>query len=435
MDKKYSMFPSGKIVAIGEDGIPKKASKGEEISYLISLLPKTYKDEKIEKVMFDPEDGCVHGKTASYHIKKKVVAQQSTNKTEPVDGSQKVKETKVPRSKEKAKPETSSIVEDRPDVGKPTDVRQDGYQRGKGGEDLHTDVVPRSKSNSGLKGSNKTDFEVEEADKATSGNPDSYVQDFTKSEKPAAAGSEANHAAGTEIEIRSDQEIYENLKLSAKDDDKCSKCECDPCKCKKDDKEDDKDDDKEDKKDDDKDDKKDKKKGKLPPWLDKYNKDEEKEASVDAEELKEVQAEVLEKDKEISTLRLKAGRIKEATVYALTLLKLNPAKYSDPDTFTEFINSTAEVMSVEAIKTASEETKILLAEKQRINKSVIKEAAVEGPNSGDSGIVTIINTIDPDEGRFEKEVSSDDLKQILMSGTRLGRAMEDYETYVPSEPK
>ena len=427
------MFPNGTIVSI-VDGIPKKASKQEQVEHLSSLLPKTYKDEAIEHIMFNPKDGCVYGKTASRTIKK-VVAQQATHHQEPVDGVQKEKSTKVPRKPEKAKPETGKVTKDRPDVGKPTEVRQDGYQRGSGGEDLHTDVVPRS-SDDGV-GGKKTKFEKEKGDKATSGNPDSYVQKFEDGEKPAAAGSEENHAASHDIQINNDQLIYQNLKLSGKDE----KGVCDGtgkeeggkginCKDKEDDK-----DDKNNK--DDKDEKKDdKKKGKLPPWLDKNNKDgEEKEASVDAEELKEALAEIEAKDIELNSLKLQAERTKEATAYALSLLKLNPAKYANTETFTSFIQATVEAMSIESIKTATEETKVLLAEKQRIDESVIKSAVIDGRDSVEAGVVTVLNTIDPEEERFSKAASNSDIKNVLMSGTRLGRAMEGYETYVPSEPR
>ena len=435
MSKKYTMFPSGKIVAIS-GGIPKKASKEEQVDYLASLLPGTYKGEKIEQVRFDPTDGFVHGRTASHHIRKKVTfAQQATHHNEPIDGTQNVKETKVPRNKAKSNPE---IDPGDKSVKNPTKVRSEGYELGTGAEDNHTDVVPRSKGNSGLKGSTKTTYEDESGDKQTSGNPDTYVQTVEKSQKPASAGSEENHAtAGSEIKIKSEQEIYQNLKLSGKlppwleknkkDDDDDEKDD-DKKKDKKKDKKDD--DDKDEKKDDDK---KDKKKGNLPPWLNKNKKD--KEASVDEEELREVQAELLERDKEITSLKLIAGRTKEATAYALSLLKLNPAKYSAADVFTDLIEKTASSMSIESIRTASEEMKVLFAEKQRIDESIIKEASVEGPNSGDGGIITSLNTIDPNDGRFQKEASTDELSKIMMSGTKLGRAMEDYDTYVPSEPR
>lgn len=64
---------------------------------------------------------------------------------------------------------------------------------GDGGSD--ESIVPRSKGNSGMEGQDKTDFEDELADDATSGNPDSYVQDFTPSEKASPAGSKENHCA------------------------------------------------------------------------------------------------------------------------------------------------------------------------------------------------------------------------------------------------
>lgn len=403
MAKKYSMFPSGVIVDV-TDGIPKKASKQEQIQHLASMLPGTYKGEKVEQVSYDPKTGCVYGKTASKTIKKTIFAQQVTDQAEPVDGSQ--KEVKVPQNESKAKPETSKITKDRPDVAKPEKVRDKEYQRGTGGENLHTNVVPRDGSGDGV-GGKKVKFDKENADKATSGNPDSYVQEFTDSEKGSPAGSEKNHTAGTEIEIKSDQTMYQDLKLSSKDED---------------------------------DEKEDKKEKKLPSWLkkgdddedEKEEKKEDKEASAKIDELKKKLAAA---EKEITGLKLTAGRTKEATVYALSLLRLNASKYSNPDTFTNFIETTANNMSMQAIKTATDETRTLLAEKQRLDDSVIKEASVTGQNSSDGGVVTMLNTVDPEDTRFEKTASKDDLKNILMSGTKLGRDVASWADYTPSQPR
>lgn len=430
MDKNTQMFPSGAIVSI-DGGIPKQASNKDKVAHLASLLPDSYKGEKIEHVMYNPKDGCVYGKTASKTIKKEIFAQSTQqDQTMPLDGTQKQKDNKVPSKPAKAKPETTKVTKDRPDVGKPTEVIKGGPERGSGSEDLHTDVVPRS-SDDGV-GGKKTKFEKEKADKATSGNSDTYVQKGVDSPKGSPAGSEANHAAGSEIKINHDQVIYQNLKLSKKDnddDDNDNPFE------KKDDKDDKKD--KKDKKDD-------KKKDNLPPWLNKKDGDDDDDddtdkeaASLMAEELKEASLEIEAKDKEINQLRMMAGRTKEATLYALSLLKLNPKKYANADTFSEFIETTASKQSIDSIKTAAEEVKTLIAEKQNINEAVIKSATVEGQNSVEAGIVTIMNTIDPDEGRFDKTASSkDDLKNILMANTKLGRDVADWDAnYVASTPR
>ena len=76
---------------------------------------------------------------------------------------------------------------DNKSVKKPIEIRTKEYKKGPGGEDLHTNIPRDSGDGAGGK---KTTYEKETSDKAKSGNPDTYVQDFTKSEKPAAAGSE-----------------------------------------------------------------------------------------------------------------------------------------------------------------------------------------------------------------------------------------------------
>ncbi len=422
---KTSMFSNGTVLVYEGDGKVRKASKEENSAYLASLLPASYKGEQLQQVKFDPKDGCVYGKYATKQVKKTVFAQQSTNKTEPVDGTQKAKDTKVPRDKSKAAPETDAVSKDRPDVKTPKEVRTKEYQRGNGGEDLHTEVVPRSKGNSGLEGREKTTFEKEEADSATSGNPDSYVQDFTAAKSPEKAGSEMNHAAGTEIQFKSDQSIYQNLGLTTTAGEQ-------PPWLKKDKKDDDG---KEEDKDDEKDEKKEKK-GNKPPWLDGKSGDaeeddeEEKEEKKDKKAASKLKTVLAEKDKEITALKIKQARIKESISYGIALLKLNPSKYANAETFNELVENTAEKMSVEAIQTAIEELKTVQEAKEEMTRTIQASAA----NAKiDDGLVTGI--VIQEEARFKKNASADDLKSILMSGTTLGQKMQDFEDYVPSEPK
>jgi hypothetical protein len=122
--------------------------------------------------------------------------------TEPVDGVQKDPEIDIPRNEAKAKPETGSITKDRPDVANPTEVRTKDYVKGKGAENLHSDVVPRSEGNGGLEGKKKVEFDVEESNKATSGNPDTYVQSVQETISATPAGSEDNHAVAKSNAIK-----------------------------------------------------------------------------------------------------------------------------------------------------------------------------------------------------------------------------------------
>jgi hypothetical protein len=132
-----------------------------------------------------------------YNMKKAQKAQ-----TEPVDGVQKDPEIDIPRNEAKAKPETGSITKDRPDVANPTEVRTKDYVKGKGAENLHSDVVPRSEGNGGLEGKKKVEFDVEESNKATSGNPDTYVQSVQETISATPAGSEDNHAVAKSNAIK-----------------------------------------------------------------------------------------------------------------------------------------------------------------------------------------------------------------------------------------
>lgn len=114
----------------------------------------------------------------------------------------------VPNAQAKPQDQTQpQSVEDDVDAGVPrdksvgldqTDAEYQEYsiknnQPGTGGTDEK--VVPRSKGDSGISGCEKTTFEKEKGEDITSGNPDSYFQDFTPSEKPTPAGNKENHTA------------------------------------------------------------------------------------------------------------------------------------------------------------------------------------------------------------------------------------------------
>ena len=131
----------------------------------------------------------------------KKAQQESANQTEPIDAISEEKEEEngedinIPRDESKAKPE---IDVKRPDVNNPKEVRKENYEMGQGGKDIHTEVVPRDKSGDGLGGKSVT-FTEEKGDKATSGDPDNYVQKFQKDNQiaPTPAGNKDNHAVAS----------------------------------------------------------------------------------------------------------------------------------------------------------------------------------------------------------------------------------------------
>jgi hypothetical protein len=126
----------------------------------------------------------------------KVAQNNSATQTEPVDGVQDEKKSKenktnVPRNESKSKPEGNWT---RPKgVDKPVKVREEKHEMGQGGKDLHTDVVPRDGSGDGI-GGESVNFAEEKGADATSGNENSYVQDWEASAKGTPAGNEDNHA-------------------------------------------------------------------------------------------------------------------------------------------------------------------------------------------------------------------------------------------------
>jgi len=461
--KKFSMYSNGLVIANSEGKI-RKATKEEVAQHLASLLPETYKDQPLSKTMFNAENGFVYGQYGEKTIRKALFGKDDDDKkddkddddkdddkddkddkdekdsdddddkddddkgkdkkwnfekkkdasskqrkvadkqTEPVNSIDKADpDVKVPENAAKAKPETAKITKDRPDVGNPTKVRKEEYTKGKGGEDLHTDVVPRSKSDGGLKGGSVAETADEKSNKATSGKPDTYVQKFEKSETPAKAGSEMNHAAGSEIEIRPEAQMYQNLNLSKESKDIAPLAEKTAGKDET---------------------------TKAMPWEEEKKENE----SRLQKELRDTQEEVKQLKAEVNKSKVIAGRNKAATVYALSLYQLNPAKYSDPDVFTQVVEDTATKMGITAIATMTEELKIVQAEKER-SQSEIKEAAKEGIEkvaSNDEGLATAI-VISEKEGKNGK--SSGDLKDILMSGSSLGRMIDEHDELVAQDQR
>lgn len=114
---------------------------------------------------------------------------QVADQTQPLDIEDEV-DSGIPRDK--------SVGLDQTDTDY-TEYDQD-YERGKDNTD--SDVVPRSKGDSGISGQKKTTYEKEKANDATSGNPDTYVQTYRENVKPTPAGKEDNHVAATENDLQ-----------------------------------------------------------------------------------------------------------------------------------------------------------------------------------------------------------------------------------------
>jgi len=423
---KIEMFSNGRIVAIDEKGQVRNASKVEASKYLASKLPQEYEGETLQKVKFNPKDGCVYGKYATKGVKKRLYA-ATNEQTEPVNSGDKANpDLKVPKNKSKSKPESETVVKDRPDVANPTKIREEKYQRGKGGEDLHTKEVPRSKSNSGLAGSDKTEFADEVADKATSGNPDNYVQKLVENKKPEKAGSEKNHVASLDIEIANEQEMYQPIKLAMEDEKMDEK--------KKDSEKEDNEDDNEKNIDTSK-----SKKDKLPPWLKKDKKEDEEDESEKKDKEKEasrISGELLEKNKEIESLKIKQSRLIESAKYALALLKFNPEKYTDEEAFISIMTSTAEKMNVDSIKVAKDEMESRRAEFDdrmlQIKQASLSEDFVNSEEFKSDGVSMPFMFQENNRVKLASS-ENDDLKSILQAETILGRKNTEYEQYIPGK--
>lgn len=126
----------------------------------------------------------------------------SIDQTQPLDVEDDV-DAGIPR-----KPEVGLKKVDydpvRPPVGGKgggvTEVKTDKYEKGASGSTGgETSVIPRSNGDSGIAGIPKAKFVEEKANKATSGNPDDYVQKFTPSQKPTPKSSEKNRVRASDI--------------------------------------------------------------------------------------------------------------------------------------------------------------------------------------------------------------------------------------------
>jgi len=210
----------------GEEG-----TESFQYAFLEQLIPQ--KEDLIDDLAPARSDILGREEVPSFASKDKkwmkVEAQNyQLQESEPTDSGERAEpDPEVPRDKSKAKPETQSIVTDRPDVGNPKEVRDGDYDKGPEGKDIHTDVVPRDSSGDGV-GGKSVDFDKEKADERTSGNPDSYVQTLQDRKDPTPAGNEENHAIAEKEEamkkeakakVAADQKVDEvNLDAIIMDD-------------------------------------------------------------------------------------------------------------------------------------------------------------------------------------------------------------------------
>lgn len=458
MSIKTAMFSNGTVVAI-ENGKKRKATKQEVmrhiannqtdekvVAYLSSQLPKKDKDgRELFAVKFIAEAGAVRGlyvgadKKDKKAYQKNIFAQTAPAKqTEPLNSGDKADPSlNVPRDEKKAKPE---IDVGRDDVDNPDKVREEKYERGKGGDDLHNSNVPRSKSDGGLKGGNVAETSEETANDATSGNPDKYVQEFTPGKKPTPVGKDNRGSAGP-----STASADEETKTAASGCGGSYPDEDTEMKSKKD---------KDDEKDTERDEKSEgKKKGKnLPPWLqnskddkdsdsaDEDKKKEKKESQTESqlraalrslkEENEKLSAQASDLDesvkkyqKEINRYKIREARVNKAVIYALALRDLNPDKYAKGEDFIKRVEATVKTMPVDTIETAIAEIEQIRQEKFEAMQSV-REASLKAASKDDS-----LNSAIVIPGGNYDEDSGNDLKTALTQGTTLGKFMAQAEKY------
>lgn len=185
--------PKGEKGGKGDDG--DKGPKGPK-----GLKGPGMKKEKTEKC-------CGNSALAANGWRVLKAQTIDANPSEPIDAITEDKVEKnsvepsldIPRSPEKANPK---INPGRSDVKNPTEVRKTEYGFGPNGKNLHTDVVPRDGSGDGLGGKSVT-FEKEKGEDVTSGNPDSYLQEFQDQNqiKPTPAGNADNHAVASNVNL------------------------------------------------------------------------------------------------------------------------------------------------------------------------------------------------------------------------------------------
>lgn len=399
--KKTKIFSDGTFVTANSKGEIKKASQEEVSDYLVSLFPEKKDGAEITHVKFDKESGYAKARYSSGKVYRKKVAQ--TKQTEPVNSVDKSDpDAKVPRDKKKAKPE---IDVGRSDVDNPDEVRKDNYDKGPGGKNLHTNKVPRDKSGDGV-GGESVGFEEETSEKATSGKPDSYVQDFSKSEDPSKAGSEENHAtaAKSDVKFATQDEIYTKLKLAEMDEDE-------------EDKEQDEDPEEE---------TNEKKTEKSKKEGESKNREivaQLKEEVTSAQgELKKASVEIQELRKQIANRKIREARTKAATGLALMLRDRYPKKYFTAEKFNEKIEGLAKKMSVEAIETAIEELNSIRTQEAEREENIKSASKKEADMVKEAGATSIL-TVPTDENEEE------DLASILAANTRLGKEVISMDKY------
>lgn len=422
------MFSDGTLI-VAEDGSVRKANKKEVqeflksasedkvVAYLSGVFPKEHNGNGLTHVRLDKESGIAYGKYAnsSKLLKLKVLAQSAPAKqTEPLNsGDKSDPDLNIPRNEKKGKPQE---FKGREDINNPTKIRDEKYDMGKGAKDLHTNEVPRDKSGDGI-GGKSVDFEDENGKDVSSGNPDTYVQEFTESEKPESAGSEKNHAVArnnSEIKVKfaSDDLRFKFAEGKDKEDHDSEESE----------------------------DKKDEKPGKkLPPWL-KDKKDgkgsdekagEEKEAATnEVVELKQKLAssskQVQKLEREISNRKIAEARKEAAIGLVLAYRDRQPEKYASAEAFNEKVTEIAKKMSVEAIESAMDEFNTLIRAEADKQKKTAAQSETRNGNPSLSHPVVI-----PQQNyKFASDARDpEDLASILMQSTTLGRNVSAYERY------
>ena len=431
------MFSDGRVVIATDSGEYRVANTQEAHQYYASLLPQERKDGGVlAGLKFDKEAGCIRAKYAYKNngetiLKsfKKVLAQ--INK-EPVDSIQ-----------DSSKPKPDPKVPRKPEVGfkqhdgeQPTEVRNKKYKPGE--EQDHTDVVPRSKKDSGLKGSGSTDFEG--VGTTDSGNPDTYVQEYQDNVDPTPAGKEMNHAVAesgsTKIKLSNkvsvddenplegifDRDNSDSLKVAEKDDE-----------------------------DDDKSDKKEDKKNNMPPWLKKENDDDEKdddgdddkkESSSDSDKKalasKEAEQSSINTDDyerlkvELNRYKVREARTNEAIKYALASLHVEPERFGSPDEFVRRVTESTK-LPVQAIENLTESMVSMASKKREIIEAGKKAQQVTANNESDSGLDFAFteNKFASVKDDFLNYDGTNDLAEAIKGNTRLGKMAKEYETYEP----
>lgn len=420
--KKIAITSTGTAI-VRENGTTRKASDAELGEYLQSIVPPVKRGAKLAAVKY--ENGYVFAKYDNGKVFKKVIAQNnSTQQQEPINsGDKSDPDLKTPRSEKHSKPETKEITKDRPDVAKPTEIRDPEYGRGgdKGAKE-HKDGIPRSTGNSGLEGSKKTTFEKEKADKATSGNADTYVQKLYNQIDPTKSGNADNHAtAGVNtassdgLKIKSDSELYQKISIA-------------------------------------KDDKDEKDEKTLPPWLKKDKKDkgekgeeekdgkddgkedeeesdkDEKESEKEAKLVQELQRKLAETDKTIATLKAEVNRYKVREARQIPAMKLalafrdsNPEQFPTIEAVASKVTELCKQMNSDALESTFEQVKAIKIANAKSNAGHVKTASIEGASTAFS---TPLETISEASGN-----AVDSLREALMGNTALGKKVAQMEAY------